>query len=671
MTTLITKKFKRHIGEQLIESITEPANNVYYLMAARHFPFANNDASIPAPDNNFKELETAVYEESIFGKKINSSDVSLVIPKYMWTSNTVYTPYDDQDATLLDKRFYVAVDGGATYYIYKCLNNNGGVASNTQPSNTSESACNFITTADGYVWKLMYKMPEATFEKFATTDYMPVTTSANVSGNTIAGAIDVIKITSPGSNYVATLTGQFTTSDLRESIPGISGNTTTYRLAETASANADFYVGSAIYISSGTGSGQLRRITDYNAVARVATINAIFTVPPSTDSTYTIAPNLILSGDGSGAVAYATVSSNSSVNNFISKVNIINRGNNYTYATVTIAGNTGGVSNSATFRAIIPPVGGHGKNPASELGSKAVAISTSFNTSESGYITIENDYRKIAIVRDPLFRNVTLTLDSETGTFTAGENVYQIEYKTLLGTVAGNTSTNAITGTGTDFSKSIKTDDKILIYDTVTGLYCLRTVSSVVNTTSVTLNDELPFTTSFARYSYVTILAQGVKTGNTSPYLTMSNVEPKFVTGKIIIGETSGAYANITNIDVNEKNYNNWNTFDNRTRIAYTTKSGSMPEDAVVLQTDISLSNAYFHSSNSTYVFLTAERGPINADPAEMLREDQGAATFTLGSVKYLPDIIKGSGEVIYIENTTAISRANNQSETLRLIINF
>jgi len=671
MTTLITKKFKKHIGEQLIESITEPANNVYYLLAARHFPFANNDATIPVPDNTFKELETVVYEEAIFGKKINSSDVNLVIPKYIWTSNTVYSPYDDTDTGLLDKKFYVAVDGGATYYIYKCLDNNGGVASNVQPTNTSESACNFVTTADGYVWKLMYKLPEATFEKFQTADYMPVTTNANVAGNTVSGAIDVIKITTPGSNYVATLNGQFTASDLRESIPGVTGNTTTYRLNESASANADFYVGSALYISTGTGAGQLKRITDYNAVSRVATINSIFTVPPSTDSTYVVAPNIIIGGDGSDATAYATVSSNNSVNNYISKVNIINRGTNYTYTSITVTGNTGGVSNAASLRAIIPPVGGHGKNPASELGAKAVAISLSFNTTESGYITAENDYRKLALIRDPLFRNVTLTLGSEIGTFTAGENVHQIEYKTLLGTVAGNTSTNAITGTGTSFNISLKANDRILIYDTITGLYSLRTVTTVTNATSIIVNDELPFISSIARYSFVSILASGVKTGNSSPYLTMSNVEPKFTTGKIIVGETSGAIANVTNIDVNEKNYNNWNTLDNRTRISYTTKSGSMPEDAVVLQTDISLSNAYFHSSNSTYIFLTAERGPINADPAELIRENQGAATFTLGSVKYLPDIIKGSGEVIYIENTTAISRANNQSETLRLIINF
>lgn len=671
MTTLISKKFKRHIGEQLIESITEPANNVYYVMAARHFPFANNDATTPVPFESFEELEVTSFEEGIFGKKINSSDVSLMIPKYVWTSNTIYTPYDHQDTSITSKQYYVVVDGGATYYVYKCLDNNRGVASNTQPTNTSESACNFITTADGYTWKLMYSMPEATFEKFATADYMPVVTSANVAGNTVPGAIDVIRITNPGSNYIATLTGQFQVNDLRESIPEVAGNTTTYRLATNASSNTDFYVGSAIYITTGTGAGQLKRIVDYNAVTRVATVNSMFTVAPSSDSTYIVAPNVVINGDGSGAVAYATVSSNATVNNFISKINIINRGNNYTYASALVTGNTGGVSNTAVLRPIIPPVGGHGKNAPSELGAKAVGVSVSFNTSEGGYVTTDNDYRKLILLRDPLFRNVTLTLDNEVGTFVTGENVYQIEYKTLLGTATGNTTSTTVRGVGTQFNLALKENDRVLITDTISGVHCLRTVTSVINSTAISVNDELPFLTEFARCAYVSILASGVKTGNASPYLTMSNVEPKFVTSKIVIGETSGAFANVTNINVNEKNYNNWNTFDNRTRISYTTKSGTMPEDAKVLQTDISLSNAYYHSSNSTYVFLTVERGPINADPAEQIREDQGAASFTLGSVKYPPDVIKGSGEVIYIENSAAISRDPSQSETLRLIINF
>ena len=88
-------------------------------------------------------------------------------------------------------------------------------------------------------------------------------------------------------------------------------------------------------------------------------------------------------------------------------------------------------------------------------------------------------------------------------------------------------------------------------------------------------------------------------------------------------------------------------------------------------QDDISLSNAYFHSANSSYVFLTAEKGPINADPSKPLQVYGSSPTFTLGSIKYVPDIAEGSGELIYIESSPLISRSNSQTETIKLVLNF
>lgn len=671
MSNLITNKFREHLSAQLVESITEPANNVYYLLASKHTAYEGNDSTVPTPYDSFAEVEQNVYEEGIFAKKINTSDVSSVVSKYIWTSNTSYDAYDHEDSELFSKQFYVAVDGGATYYIYKCLDNNLGAVSTVQPSSTSESACNFITSGDGYTWKLMYTMPEATFEKFATDDYMPVVTSANVAGNTVAGAIDVIKITNTGSDYVTTFTGQFQVDDLRESIPTVAGNTTTYRLGTSASSNTNFYLNSSVYIDSGTGAGQLKKIISYNASTRVAVVNSAFTTAPSSDSTYIIAPNVVITGDGSGAVAYATVSSNSSVNNYISKINMVSRGSGYTYATAEVTGNTGGVSNNAVLKVIVPPIGGHGKDALNELGVQGLGISVSYNTSESGYITVENDYRKLILIKDPLIDNVTLTLDSEVGTFTTGETVYQIAYKTLTGTAAGNTTTTALAGTGTQFDTSFESGDYVYITDTITGTSCLRVINGVTNSTALSLTDELPFTTGFAILAHASILASGVKTGNASPYLTMSNTEPKFVLGKLIIGASSGAVANVTGIDVNEKSYNNWATLDNRTRIAYTANSGTMSEDSKVYQVGEAVSNAYFHSANSTYVFLTSEKGPINADPNQNLFQSNGSAFYTLGSVKYPPDIVKGSGQVLYIENNSPISRSISQSETLRLIVKF
>lgn len=674
MATLVSKKLKRHLADQFIESITEPANNVYYMVASKHTDYANNASNTHVPLDTNKETEIDVYEEGIFGKKVSDSDVYNLIPKYMWTSNTVYTPYE-HDVDLEGKAFYAAVDGGSTYYVYKCLDNNGGVAANDQPSSTNESACNFITSSDGYTWKLMYTLPEATFEKFATDDFMPVKTSANVSGNTVGGAIDVVKITDNGSGYLTSFTGTFQVDDLRTSIPGISGNTTTYRLANTASSNTDFYKNSALYISSGTGSGQMKRITSYTSSSRVIVVNSAFTTAPDSTSTYTIGPDITIDGDGTGFAAYATIASNSTVNNYISKINVVDRGSGYTFANPTVSGNTGGTSNTASVKVIIPPVDGHGKDAPKELLSKELGVSLTYTTNESGYITVENDYKKFIMIKDPLFDGVNLQVNNATGTFTTSDTITQISYKTLRGTITGNTTSTTITGTNTELDKALDSGDKVYILDLTANTSTLATIDSVTNSTSATLTANLAFATGAAqaRIAYAEVEAEGLFSGNALPNMTLGNCEPKFTTGSFIIGSTTGYTATINAISVGEKNYNNWNTFDNRFRIAYSSNTGLMPEDAKVYQTsnDADGSNAFFHSANSTYIFLTSVKGTINADANDPINEVDGSATFTLGTTKYNSDMVKGSGEVMYVENITPVSRSGSQSETVKFILSF
>lgn len=671
---LTPKKFKQHLAEQFIESFTETSNNVYYVVASKHTPYsASGDATIPEPADSERETSIEIYEDAIFGKRILANNVSLAVPKKIWTSGEVYDMYDDTDGDLLNKDFYVAVDGGSNYYVYKVLDNNGGAASTGNPSsNTSETACNFITTSDGYVWKFMYSLPESTFNNFETSDYMPVVTSANVASNTINGAIDVVKIEYKGSNYIATLSSTFQPDDLRENIPSYSGATNlSYRLANNASNINDYYSQSAIYIYQGTGFGQIRKIENYQGSNRVITIGEAFTTPPDSTSSYKILPLVEFVGDGTGAKAFCEVSSNSTVNGFISSVKMVNRGAGYTYCTASVKGYTGGVSNNAILRPIIPPPGGHGKSSEKELGSDAVIISTKFENSESGTISTANDYRKIAIIKDPLFTGVTLTLQNPTTTFTGTENVHQISFDTLTGSVSGSGATNAITGIGTQFTKSFNANDLILLLDSSSGTEVrnLRRVVSVSSDTSLTVNAALTTTMSLVPYSKVQILATGVRTGNANPYVGLSNVQPKFITGKPVLGELSGAFGNVTAISVNEKTYNNWLTFDNRTRIIKTSTFGTIPEDVLVYQEDVTQSNAFLHSTNATAVFLTKEKGPINADPGEPIV--YGSNTITLSSTKYTPDIVKRSGEVLYIENNSPIDRSDSQTEAFKLTIKF
>jgi hypothetical protein len=677
MTKIITKNFKHHVVNQLTESITEPANTAYYVVFGNHVEYPSGDDSIPSPVDTVNQTHVTPFEQGIFGKKIQYNDVASMSPRYDWTSNTVYYPYDN-DTDLTDKKYYTVTTDNTTYYVYKCLDNNSGAPSTILPSDTVESACNFSTN-DGYVWKLMYKLPANDFTKFATSDFMPVVTSANVAANSLDGAIDIIRVVNNGSSYIATFTGQFLADDVREYIPNIAGSSTTYRLANSASSNTNFYVGSGLYISNDSTSnsgaaGQLKKIIDYYSVggSRIAVIESPFTVAPAAGDAYLIAPYVVASGDGTtNATGYAVVSSNASVNNYISKINVIERGEGFTYATATIQGNTGGISNTATLKAILPPKGGHGSDAYLELGSTSLGVSITLNTTESGYVSTENDYRSISIIRDPLFDNVTLTLTDTTGTFLGTEKIHQVDYITLVGNTSTNTSSNTVTGSLTEFHASLKANDQIIIFDPANNLRCMRTVTAVTNSTSLTVNTAPSFVATIGKIEKLHITATGSRSGNSIPYISMSNAEPKFVTDKYVIGEGSGGWGKVTAISVNEKSYNNWSTFDNRTRISYTSMGGAVAEDAKVYQASISLSNAYYHSSNSTYVFLTSEKGTINADPTDPLIVLNTGTTINLGSVKYQPDLVKGSGELMYIENLNPISRSNTQSETIRIILSF
>jgi hypothetical protein len=676
MSKILTNKISNMMTELFINSISSSTNSVYYITANKHTAYASGDDNVPTPVDSVNETYLNYEKELIFGKKISSSDAVKVIARNDWVANTRYDAYDQDDSTLFTNRnFYVGALNGAEYCIYKVLDNNGGALSTVKPTSTSESAINF-STSDSYKYKLMYKITSDQMAKFATDDFIPVYTSSNVVANNVAfdasGAIDNIKVISRGSNYVATLDGQFNADDIRNLIPTIIGDSTTYRLNAQAASNTNFYTGSAIYIKSGTGAGQIKTITSYDAATRVIRVDSAFETAPSTDSEYIIAPRVVVRGDAaSNTLAYANVSSNSSVTGYVNDIQIISRGTGYTYADAVVVGNTGGVTNTAVLKVVIPPYLGHGSTPSLELGCKTACISVTFANTESGFVSTDNDFRQFSLLRDPLFSSATFTIANTSGTFTSGETINQVDYKILAGTITSNTSNSTIIGTGTDFTHALSVGDKVIIVDSTETTRYLTTVQNVTNATHITISSNTPFNTSLGTIAHASILATAVKSGNSFPYLTANNVQPKFVIGKRLIGSSSGAWGNVTAIDVQDKNYNSWNTFDNRTRIAYTANSGMFANDAVVYQEDISLSNAYYHSANSSYIFLTSDKGPINANPATPLVEEGGGASYTLGSVKYIPDIQTGSGQVLYIENSSPIPRSNTQSETVKLMLNF
>jgi hypothetical protein len=419
-TQLLTNYLRLHNVKQFRESISEVANSVYYVFAAKHTSYSGGDATIPSIINTVDSTFYEPFQEMLFGKRVLPADAVVVAPRYDWVSNTKYSAYRSGD-DLTTKQYYVNVNEGAGYSVFKCLDNNSNAASTIQPDSTQTAPNDeYYSTSDGYVWKYMYTVDTSTFNTYATPDYLPVIANTQVTGNAVSGAIDVIIVSSPGSNYNTYLSNTFISTDLR-----VGGSSVTYNIANNASVNASFYNNSFMYLKSGTGSGQGRKILDYTIVGSTKTVvlESAFGTPPDITTQYEITPSVVISGDGSNAIARAIVNTNAG--NTISSIEVISRGSNYTFASAVVAGNTGGVSNAASIVPVLGPKNGHGYDPEYELGGSALCISVSFANSETGTIPVVNDYRKVGLLKDPLFANVIITTSGSSGNFTVGETITQ------------------------------------------------------------------------------------------------------------------------------------------------------------------------------------------------------------------------------------------------------
>jgi hypothetical protein len=240
--------------------------NGYYVFASRPQPWANSsggddESAIIATNNSIEQTDQGVYDDILFGKLLTDADVTNLIPRYNWVSNTVYSAYDHRDSDLYSKNFFVVTD---KFEVYKCLDNNKGSVSTIKPSLTSTSG-NFLT-GDGYIWKYMYTIDSSSNTKFTSAGYVPVTANTSVKNNSVGGSIDVIRITNGGSGYSVYETGY---------IGGVI-NKFTIQLPQSSSNLDDYYVDSSIYLKSGFGAGQIRQISSSNGTSKQIVVNDHF-----------------------------------------------------------------------------------------------------------------------------------------------------------------------------------------------------------------------------------------------------------------------------------------------------------------------------------------------------------------------------------------------------------
>jgi len=187
--------------ESVYNEILSRRGNFYYFVG-KVLPW--NDPLNPDTPQDTQSYEYNTRNEIITVKKISIADVSFVVPRINWVSGTVYDRFDGDYSTsspaasgatsLKSARFYVL---NSTFNVYKCIDNNNGAASTSEPTGTDLTT---ITTVDGYVWKFLYTIPLSSRNKFFTESLMPVQ-KAVFNSFYSNGEVDSISIDSRGSGY--------------------------------------------------------------------------------------------------------------------------------------------------------------------------------------------------------------------------------------------------------------------------------------------------------------------------------------------------------------------------------------------------------------------------------------------------------------------------------------
>ena len=582
MAAIITSKFRFHNAEQFKESFSEAAPTNYYMFIGRQGEFASattggTDAIPPTPADNRKS-ESLHWDDMLAAKKIDSTGVAHAIPRRdLDTSGaTTYDMYKP------DYTASKAAQSGATnlfdstfyfvtsaYRVYKVLDNNNNSAFTGGTEPTSTNPAPF--TLGGYLLKYMYTLSTQDVQNFLTPDFMPVPTAAESGNGLTDGALHVIDITNDG------LAGSWETD------------------------------------------------TD-----RVIT-------------------NIPIRGDGSGARCSVTIGeSDGSAAGTVTAISVTTNGSGYTHAAVLAADiieqhniqYTGAGTNATltfpsdvpTFEVIIGPDGGHGSNPAKELGGHFVMMDVKLQQTEGFDFTVVNDFRQIGVVRDPFSYGTTskytgstarqtkvVKLTSNSGNFLVDERIYQtIPAQTISGiTVSSNTLTVT-----TAAAHQLTTGQTV---DIDGGTFGGGQTTGHRGTHHITVTGATTFT-------YV-VESTRAPTGSMSGTATYTTSVPE---GTVVEWDSS-----------------------NKVLFYVQTSYDSQGTNATTKQ------NVPFGGEGTIQGATSNATGVPNVTYSTSLNN----TSFTAGYAT--PEMQPDSGDVLYIENRKPISRASDQTEDVKLIVEF
>jgi len=447
MASYLKASIERSYAESFLSEL-ERNENQYFLFIGKGTAWQNEN--IPSAYSDTIKSEYQIMNDAVGYKKLNPENILFALPRYEWTSGTVYDQYDD-NIDLFDSNdpsiFYVVTDENN---IYKCLSNGNGSASTEKPSQVLTTPFN---TSDGYTWKYLATVKESNLP-FELTDYIPVDV-ATVSNDTetqnqynaqieaVNGSITRMVITnSDGASagvYPNTIVRGADTNtafvlDVATFTQTADPSVKVVKITETISksrinavTNLLDYIGYVLRVESST--QNTSQVNNYGVITNVSVTgsnndieftvknDAIdFIVAPSGNGNYAsveIVPYVKIVGNGTGAYAFPVMSSSKT----ITGMNVVDGGKDYSIVLSEITSPKTSVTNHPTVRAVVAPKGGHGSNILKELNVKDILIVVDIGDSDSEKIRGGGSYRQFGIIKNPV-------LGDGTGVVAGKENLY-------------------------------------------------------------------------------------------------------------------------------------------------------------------------------------------------------------------------------------------------------
>lgn len=350
-----------------------------------------NEDDTPETPLSTTTYEDKTFEELIYLIKISSTDLRNGLKINNWATGTVYSMFDpdikmsDYGNTIPD--LYVMVDD----HIYKCIDNNGGAESSDEPTGTQ---LGLVLMSDGYIWKYMATLDALDKIRFTTDEFVPVSIKET---NDSSDQWDVQQEAKDGS--ISSFKNFVTVGDFFESEPTatIFGTGTGATAAVDYNESSGEFTLTRVYATAG-GQDYDREtyavVKGSSAAGAGATVDLLIEDGEITlddfvgGSGYSDGAVLVIIGDGEDAEGTLTISSG-----VVTVVDITNSGSGYTWAKgFVIPGGCGAVS-----KALMAPVGGHGKNIITELGAKTSIISKEISDTLDPYV-IEGEFRQLSLL---------------------------------------------------------------------------------------------------------------------------------------------------------------------------------------------------------------------------------------------------------------------------------